>query len=71
MKIARIDAQFPELKGDCYVSSRGEASTPRAAISRAMATMFKNDKLRRKRITTFKATITITTKTEESAATNA
>lgn len=62
MKIARIEAEFAELKGDNRVSGKGEASTVRAAISRAVADLFKQPALRSKRISTINMTVTLTNK---------
>ena len=63
MKIARIDAEFSELTGDNRVQGYGEGSTIRAAISRAVADVFKNDALSRKRITTVNMTVNLSNKT--------
>lgn len=70
MKQATVDAQFPELKGDCYATGRGTGSTPRAAIARAVADLFQQRNVRRKRISTIKMRISISTvaKVAESAA---
>jgi hypothetical protein len=64
MKIARIEAQFPELKGNSYADGKGEASTTKAAISRAFSDLLKQPNVRRKHISTIKATITVTVKEE-------
>lgn len=61
MKIARVSAQFPELRGDCYADGKGEGSTVKTAIARAFADLFKQPNVRRKRISSIKATITLTT----------
>jgi hypothetical protein len=64
MKIAFIDAFLPELKGGkCNQSGRGEGANAKAAISRAMGDVLK--KVKGKRVSIIKATITLSTKTEE------
>jgi hypothetical protein len=60
MKMVFIDAQFPDLRGDCYASGRGSGSTTKAAISRAIGNLLKDGKVRRKRISTIKMTVSIT-----------
>lgn len=65
MKTARIEAEFPDLKGDNRASGTGEGSTPRAAISRAIADLFKQDNVQRKRISSVNMTVTLTTKAKE------
>ena len=63
MKIAYLDAMFPELKGKyIYRTGRGEGSNPKAAISRAMGDLFKG--VKGKRWSTIKCTITITEKAD-------
>jgi hypothetical protein len=63
MKIAHVEAMFPELKGrHIYRSGRGEGSNPKAAISRAMGDLFKS--VKGKRFSTIKCTITITEKAD-------
>lgn len=70
MKIARIEAEFPELP-DSQLSSYGEGSTIRAAISRAVAELFSQPQLKSKRIRTVTMTVNLATKTvtEESVET--
>lgn len=65
MKIARIDAEFSELKGENRLQGYGEGSTIRAAISRAVADLFQKDALQRKRITTINMTVVLGKKTVE------
>lgn len=60
MKTARIEAQFPDLKGNSYADGKGTASTVRAAISRAISDLFKQPNVRGKHINSFKATVTLT-----------
>jgi len=61
MKIAFIEAFFPELKGKfIYRTGRGEASSNKAAISRAMGDLFKG--VKGKRVSVIKCTITLTEK---------
>ena len=63
MKIAFVEAFFPELRGKfIYRSGRGEGSNPKAAISRAMGDLFKG--VKGKRFSTIKCTITLTEKAE-------
>jgi hypothetical protein len=62
MKIATIDSEFVELKGDNRLVARGEGSTTRTAIARAIGNLLRDPKVRRKRITHFRATVTIQTK---------
>ena len=50
MKKVRIEGQFPDLKGNCYADGNGTGSTVKAAISRAVADLLKDRKLRKKRI---------------------
>jgi hypothetical protein len=63
MKIARIDAEFEELKGDNRLQGYGEGSTIRAAISRAVSDIFGSEKLNRKRITSVNMTVKLSNKT--------
>jgi len=63
MKIAFVEATLPELKGGkMYQTGRGEASNSKAAISRAFGDMFK--KVRGRRISVIKCTITLTEKAD-------
>ena len=62
MKIATIDAEFVELKGENRLVARGEGSTTRTAIARAIGNLLRDTKVRRKHITHFRATVTIQTK---------
>ena len=64
MKVATVEAQILELKGNSYATGRGQGSTTKAAISRAFADLFKQPNISRKRFTTIKATITITRQVE-------
>lgn len=64
MKIATIQGEFPELKGNPVAVGRGQGSTAKAAISRAVADLLRQSNVRRKRITNFRATIVITNKEE-------
>ena len=65
MKIAKIDAEFTELPGNNRLTGQGEASTIRAAISRAVADLFKQPALKGKRISVVNMTVTLTNKTVE------
>jgi hypothetical protein len=62
MKIATIEAEFSELKGNNRATGRGEASTARAAVSRAFGDLMKQDNVRHKRISQISATIHIVNK---------
>jgi hypothetical protein len=58
MKLATIEAMFPELKGgDIYKSGRGKGSSSRVAIGRAFGDLLK--KVSKKRVTSIKCTVTI------------
>jgi hypothetical protein len=64
MKMATVEAMFPELKvKDAYQTGRGKGSSSRIAIQRAIAAALKQ--VSGKRITTFKATITVVEMMEE------
>ena len=67
LKSATVDAMFPELKGgSIYKTGRGRASNSKAAITRAIADLFKQ--VPGRRITVVKATITIVTVEKVAAA---
>jgi hypothetical protein len=57
MKLAVVSAMSPDLKGRCDYTGRGKASTPAAAISRAVKDWYKQ--VGRRRVTTIRATITV------------
>jgi hypothetical protein len=59
MKRAVIDAHFVELKGQCDFIARGEGGSAKVAIGRGFASLFKERKLRGKRITSLRATIVL------------
>jgi len=59
MKTARVYATFPELKGNCYATGTGIATTARAAISRAFEDIFSQTNVRGKRFSNIEAKITI------------
>lgn len=63
MKIAKIDAHFPDLTDNNRLSSYGEGSTVRAAISRAIADLFRQPQLKSKRIHTINMMVNLATKT--------
>jgi hypothetical protein len=66
MKSVTISAQFPELKGGaCEQTGRGKAGTVRAAFAAAGRDLFKQPKLKAKRFTMFKATVSIGTQAVE------
>jgi hypothetical protein len=63
MKLAFVEAMFPELKGKyIYKTGRGEGSGNKAAISRAMGDLFKQ--VKGKRVSIIKCTITLTEKAD-------
>jgi hypothetical protein len=63
MKIAFVEATLPEMKvPKMYQSGRGEGANAKAAISRAMGDMLK--KVKGKRISVIKCTITLTVKAD-------
>ena len=69
MKIAIVEATLPDLKGGkMYQSGRGEAANNKAAISRAFGDMFK--KIKGKRVSVIKCTITLIQKAREVEACN-
>jgi hypothetical protein len=64
MKLAIADCFFPELRGPAiYKTGRGEGSTPKAAISRAIGAAIKQ--VKGKRWHTVKVTITVVDKQPE------
>jgi hypothetical protein len=65
VKIATVSGEFAEIKGNNLAIGRGQGSTPKAAIARAIGDLLKQPNVRRKRISSFKATITITNKEEK------
>jgi hypothetical protein len=66
IRVVTIDATFPELKtGAMYQTGRGEGSTVRAAFAAAGRDLFKQKKLKAKRFTMFKATVSIGTRPTE------
>lgn len=66
IRVVTIDATFPELKtGAMYQTGRGEGSTIRAAFAAAGRDLFKQKKLKAKRFTMFKATVSIGTRPTE------
>jgi hypothetical protein len=69
MKQAYIEATFPDLLvKDAYQTGRGRGSSSRIAISRAVGDLLK--KVSKKRVSTIKATISITDVMEENDADN-
>lgn len=60
MKRVYIEAHFPDLKGNCYGTGRGEGSTVQAAIGSAVRDLLKTPKLRRKHLHSIKMTLSIT-----------
>ena len=57
MKLATINAMFPEVKGNPYRTGRGKGANAKAAISRAFGDVLKQ--VKGKRIHTINATVTI------------
>ena len=67
MKSVTIEAQFLELKGGAMnQQGRGVGSTVRAAFAAAGRDLFSQPKLKAKRFTMFKATVSIGTVQKES-----
>lgn len=65
MKIAFIEAFFPELTGGkINQSGKGEGGTMKVAIRNAVSDLLKNRALAHKRISVIKCTITITEKAD-------
>lgn len=67
MKIATVQGEFPELRGNNQAVGRGQGSTTKAAISRAISDLLKQPNVRRKHISNFKAFITVFNKEEKPA----
>ena len=66
IKVVTIEATFPELKsGAMYQQGRGRGSSIKAAFAAAGRNLFKQPKLKAKRFTMFKATVSIGTVPEE------
>jgi hypothetical protein len=65
VKVVTIEATFPELKtGAMYQTGRGRGSSVRVAFAAAGRNLFKQPKLKAKRFTMFKATVSIGTEAE-------
>ena len=61
-RVVMNDAHFPELKGGaCYQRGKGVAGSPKAAAAMAIRDLFSQPKLRRKRFSTFSATVSVGT----------
>jgi hypothetical protein len=61
-RVVMIDAHFPELRGGaCYQRGKGVAGSTKAAGAMAIRDLLAQPKLRRKRFTTFSATVSIGT----------
>lgn len=65
MKIATVQGEFAEIRGNNLAIGRGEGSTAKAAIARAIGDLLKQPNVRRKRISNFKATINISNREEK------
>jgi hypothetical protein len=66
IKVVTIEATFPELKsGAMYQQGRGRGSSIKAAFAAAGRNLFKQPKLKAKRFTMFKATVSVGTEAEE------
>ncbi len=66
MKVVTIEALFPEMKGGrCNQQGRGRGSSVRVAFAAAGRNLFKQPGLKAQRYTTFTATVTVATVTEE------
>jgi hypothetical protein len=65
IKVVTIEATFPELKtGAMYQTGRGRGSSVRVAFAAAGRNLFKQPKLKAKRFTMFKATVSVGTEAE-------
>lgn len=65
MKLAIVEAWFPDIVGTPNIMARGTATTTPNAIKRAFVNIFKTDRVKRRRFTTIKATITVTEMVDE------
>lgn len=66
LKVVRIEATFPELKGSCCnQTGKGTGTSVRAAAARAFSDLLRQKKLRRKKFTAIKAIISVGTIVEE------
>ena len=62
VKVVTIEATFPELtSGAMYQTGRGRGSSVRVAGARAFANLMRQPKIKGKKITMFKATVSIGT----------
>lgn len=60
LKVVMLDATFPEFKtGAMYQRGKGVASTVRAAAARAMGDLLKQPKVKGKRFSAIKITMSI------------
>lgn len=62
MKLATIEGEFAEIKGNNQAVGRGEASNAKAAISRAIGDLLKQPNISHKHISNFKCTVHISNK---------
>lgn len=66
IRVVTLECLFPELKGPAmYQAGRGEGSSVRSAFAAAGRDLFKQKKLKAKRFTMFKATVSIGTRQAE------
>lgn len=65
MKAVMLEGEFPDLKGNIYATGHGKASTVRAAFSRAVNDMMKQQNVVGKHISTIKLTASITNVAKE------
>jgi hypothetical protein len=65
MKRVQVSAHLPELKGQCDFTVQGEGSSLRTAIADALVALFKQPKLKHKRITVLRLSV-VTMATEKS-----
>ena len=66
ISVVTIDATFSELPGSsCYQRGKGEGSSVRRAASRAITNLLNQPKLKRKRFSSFSATVSVGFRLEE------
>lgn len=67
-KVVTIEGTFPELaSGKMYQTGRGTGGSLKSAFAAAARDLFKQQALRGKRLTMFKATVSIGTRVEENS----
>jgi hypothetical protein len=59
MKMVTIEAHIPEIVGNPFETAKGKAGSVPLAMKRAMQNLMAKERIRRKKITTIKMTVTI------------